>query len=204
MSAVIVIWRSLSFSMLMANLRGDDHQLRIKRKKIIILCISLILAIVTAAWAWFTEPVTVDRAMQDRKVTNAVISYKTITKDGIAATTIQTQNVTEIKKVINLMNQYPYSRRLFATSPSNSSHYSDTHMIWISLGYKNGNGKPGIYNYLIYEYGYMQTSDSGEHLHPSGIGRFGTEKTKAFYSKITDLFHQLEGNSTWERTIDAS
>lgn len=178
--------------------------MRLKRKKIIIIGISFILALVIASWAWFTKPVTVNKAMQDRKVTGIEISYRTITKDGSAATTIYTQNVTEIKKVIHVMNQYPYSRRLFADPPSNPTHYSDTHMIWISLGYQNGSGKPGIYNYIIHEHGYMQTADFGENLHPSGIGRFGTEKTKAFYSKITGLFQQLEGNPAWEKTIDAS
>ncbi len=180
--------------------------MKLERKKIIIIGVIVILAIVTASWVWFTEPVTADKAMQDRRVTSISISYRTSTPGadgGDTGITVKTQTIAETNKVMNLMNQYPYSRRLFDESPASPAHYKERHMIWISLEYKYASGKPGIYRYLVYEDGYMQTSDSGEQLRPGRIGRFGTKKTKAFYHEIADLFQQSEDNPSWEK-IDAS
>lgn len=137
--------------------------------------------------------------MQDRKPTNIQISYQSVTKDGVAATTIQTENADEMKKVINKLNEYPYSRRFFADSPAKESRHSNAHTLWISLGYWQGNGKPGIYSILIHEDGSMQTADSGEPLRYTGVGRFGTQKTKPFYHDMEDFFGKLEKSSEWKK-----
>lgn len=177
--------------------------MKLKRKNGIILGILFIFGVIIALWVWFTWPITVGKAIQGREPTNLQISYQSATKDGVTATTIQTENADEMKKAINKLNQYPYSRRLFADSPSKQSRYSDRNTIWISLEYENESDKLEIYTVLIHEDGSMQTADSGEALRYAGMGRFGTQKTKAAYADLKAVFAQLENSPTWERTMDA-
>ncbi len=166
--------------------------------------IACIVVLIFAIWLWISRPVDVNSVIKNQEVIGMTIAHSLIkpgANGGTFSQTIYTQNSTEIKKVLDIMNQYPDNKNIFYSQLTDPSHYQDSDMMSILLEYKKPDGNKSVYTYQVFSDGHIE--NIGESIYFSSVGRFGDNKTKEYYNKIKEVFDLKNNNENWSKVESA-
>lgn len=115
---------------------------------------------------------------------------------------VWTDDAGEIQEVLSLLDSYPDNRRFgWRLLGLPGGGYTEPYqMMWVNLYAPLDNGGGDVLQYIAADDGCLQVFGSGRFGDvPAGVGRFGNEGTKRYFTALYQLYEQKEKSPLWSK-----
>lgn len=171
-----------------------------------ILFFACLLAVVFAAWFWYSRPLSATDLV-DGEPKKVNVSRRTIAMDfSEALETISTEDPEQIQQLLDFLDRHRVSRQidwraLFGLGVEGYSLDEPVTFLNIGIHSQDASGEWSMFEYELVSLGHMRLYRWGDDAQiPCGVGRFGDGGVESFYQDAQAFFSDKKGNAKWRDT----
>lgn len=165
-----------------------------------LLAVALLSVIVSAVY--FTRSQDIRDGLSGKEVVHAqiVMQYDEPGAEGKSVwRSLYASSPTQIRELMTIVQKYPYNRKPDLSKIGVGRFYTQpTTTMWVTLSCLPENGKNIWAQELVYSDGSMYAALSDGHLFPCGVGRFGTSRTKGYFTELQNFYLQKAKSKEWD------